>query len=227
VQQFQVHHCRHAQIHSSTWLYKGMDNFITENLIRSILILSSHLRLSHPSGLFPFCFPTKNAVCTPLPYVLYGYSSHPPTLVHSYIWRRIQVMKNNNGRRVYIMKIFINSWEKEAKLSLCLTDQTLRHKGVCGSGCMHPRFLDLGTSLTRMVSFTPGPLYPRGKSPRYPLQRRLGRPKNWPGQRGESSCHYWDSNSEPYAVQPVASRYIDWAIMAPHFSSVPLLLSFS
>ena len=33
---------------------------------RSILILSSHLRLGLPNGLFPSCFPTRT-LCTPLP----------------------------------------------------------------------------------------------------------------------------------------------------------------
>jgi hypothetical protein len=33
--------------------------------------------------------------------------------------------------------------------------------------------LDLGTSWRRVVSFTPRPLYPRGKSARYPLDRRV------------------------------------------------------
>jgi hypothetical protein len=32
---------------------------------------------------------------------------------------------------------------------------------------MDPRFLGLGTSWRRVVSFTPLPLYPRGKSTRY------------------------------------------------------------
>jgi hypothetical protein len=35
------------------------------------------------------------------------------------------------------------------------------------------------------VSFTPRRLYPRGKSPRYPLDRRLGGPQNWSGPREE------------------------------------------
>jgi hypothetical protein len=35
------------------------------------------------------------------------------------------------------------------------------------------------------VSFTPRPLYPRGKDPWYPLGRRLGGPQNRSGQREE------------------------------------------
>jgi hypothetical protein len=40
-----------------------------------------------------------------------------------------------------------------------------------GSGCKDPNFLDLGTSWRWVVSFSPLPLFPRGKSPRYPLER--------------------------------------------------------
>jgi hypothetical protein len=32
-----------------------------------------------------------------------------------------------------------------------------------------------------VVSFTPRPLYPQGKSPQYPLDRRLGGPQNRSG----------------------------------------------
>jgi hypothetical protein len=42
-----------------------------------------------------------------------------------------------------------------------------------GSGYIDPHFLDLGTSWRWVVSFTPRPLYPRGKNPRYPLDRRF------------------------------------------------------
>jgi hypothetical protein len=56
--------------------------------LRSILILSTHLRLGLTSGLFPSGFP-------PLPHSCYMPSpSHPPWLDHSNCtWRRVQVMK--------------------------------------------------------------------------------------------------------------------------------------
>jgi len=43
------------------------------------------------------------------------------------------------------------------------------------SGIIAPRILDLSTRWRWVVSFTPRPLYPQGKSSRYPLHRRLGR----------------------------------------------------
>jgi hypothetical protein len=43
--------------------------------------------------------------------------------------------------------------------------------------------LDLSTSWRWVVSFTPRPLYPRGNSPRYPLDRRLGKPQSRSGRR--------------------------------------------
>jgi hypothetical protein len=38
-----------------------------------------------------------------------------------------------------------------------------------------------------VVSFTPRPLYSLGKSPRYPLYRRVGGPQSQSGQRGEET----------------------------------------
>jgi hypothetical protein len=55
-----------------------------------------------------------------------------------------------------------------------------------------------------VVSFTP-----RGRIPRYPLDKRLGEPKTG---LDDMESSYRDSNSEPSAVQPVASRYTDCAI---------------
>jgi hypothetical protein len=51
-------------------------------------------------------------------------------------------------------------------LSLCLTKHHAL-KAYCGSGGIAPRILDVGTRWRWVVSFTPGPLYPQEKSPRY------------------------------------------------------------
>jgi hypothetical protein len=49
------------------------------------------------------------------------------------------------------------------------------------SGFIHPCFLDLRTSWKLFVSFMQGSLYPRGKSPRYPLNKKLGGSQIWSG----------------------------------------------
>jgi hypothetical protein len=51
---------------------------------------------------------------------------------------------------------------------------------------------------------------PPGKEPRYPLDGTLGGPQSRSG-RGENSCPYWDSNSDPSVIQPIASPYSDYA----------------
>jgi hypothetical protein len=61
-----------------------------------------------------------------------------------------------------------------------------------------------------MVIFTPRPLYPQGKSPCYPLDRRLGVDavvkRRIPSLRRES-------NPRTPIVQPVAQRYADGVIV--------------
>jgi hypothetical protein len=52
-------------------------------------------------------------------------------------------------------------------------------------------FFDLGTRWRWVVSFTPRPLYPQGKSPWYPLDRGLGGPQSRSGRGGE------EKNSQP------------------------------
>jgi hypothetical protein len=62
---------------------------------RSILILSTHLRLGLPSDLFPSSFPTNILYAfTFFPFVLHALPSHPPWLDHSNctLWR-VQVTK--------------------------------------------------------------------------------------------------------------------------------------
>jgi hypothetical protein len=61
-----------------------------------------------------------------------------------------------------------------------------------------------------VVSFTPLPLYPRRKSPRYPFDRRLGGPQSQSGWRGEEKI--LDPSGTRTPTPRPASRYTDWAI---------------
>jgi hypothetical protein len=73
--------------------------------------------------------------------------------------------------------------------------------------------LDLGTRWRWVVSFTTLPRYPRGRGPRYPLDRRLGEPQSRSGRCGE------EKNLALPGIEPVARRYTDWAIpTAEHWS---------
>jgi hypothetical protein len=88
-----------------------------------------------------------------------------------------------------------------------------------GSGCIDPCNVDRGTSWRCVVIFTHRPLYPRGKMPRYPLSRRLRAWQSRSGRRGEEKIldRTETRNSDPSAVQPVASRYTDCAIPTPRW----------
>jgi hypothetical protein len=64
-----------------------------------------------------------------------------------------------------------------------------------------------------VVSFTPLPLYPRGKSSRYPLDRRLGGPQSRSGQRGEEKVLDPTGTRTP-ALRSSGHHYTDYAIPA-------------
>jgi hypothetical protein len=57
-----------------------------------------------------------------------------------------------------------------------------------------------------VVSFTPRKLYPQGKSPQYPLDRRLGgaQSRSWRGGEERDPCTCQESS-------PQCSHYTDWA----------------
>jgi hypothetical protein len=82
-----------------------------------------------------------------------------------------------------------------------------RHEGVLGSGGMALLVLDLGTRFRRVVSFTPRPIYPQGKSPWYPLERRLHGSQSRYGRGGEEKNSHPLPGLEPPIIQPVAQRY--------------------
>jgi hypothetical protein len=63
--------------------------------------------------------------------------------------------------------------KSKVKLSLCVTNEALRHEDVWGSWCIDPHFLDLGSSWTLS-------LYPR-----YPLYRKLCGLQSRSGRYGE------------------------------------------
>jgi hypothetical protein len=74
--------------------------------------------------------------------------------------------------------------------------------------------LDLGISWRWMVSFTPRPLNPWGKSHRYLLDRRLGGPQSRSGLSEEQKNLARAANWKPI-VQSVAPRYTDWVLPTP------------
>jgi hypothetical protein len=89
------------------------------------------------------------------------------------------------GTKAMMMMVMV-----KVKLSLWLTKHHAM-KTCWGNGGIAPRILDLGIRWTWVVSFTPRPFYPQGKSPEYPLDRRLGGPQSRSGHGGE------EKNSQP------------------------------
>jgi hypothetical protein len=102
----------------------------------------------------------------------------------------------------------------KVKLSLCLTKHR-NMKAYWGSGGVAPCILDVGPRRRWVVSFSHQPLYFQGKSPWYPLDRRLGGPQSRSGRGGEEkkvpiSCR--DANPR---YPSSSSALFDWAIPAP------------
>jgi hypothetical protein len=89
-------------------------------------------------------------------------------------------------------------------------------KAYWGSEGIALRILDLGTKWKFVVSFTPRPLYPQGRSPRYQFDRRLGGPRAVldAAVKRKIPSHRRESNPRIPIVQPVSQRYTDWAITA-------------
>jgi hypothetical protein len=82
-----------------------------------------------------------------------------------------------------------------------------RHEGVLEKGGIAPRIIDLGTRRMWVVSFTPRPLYPQGKSPWYLFDRRQGGLQSRFGRCGEEENSQPLPKLEPPIIQPIAQRY--------------------
>jgi hypothetical protein len=91
-------------------------------------------------------------------------------------------------------------------------------KAYLESGGITPRILWLGTRRRWVVSFTPRPLYPPGKIPRYPSDRRLVEPQSRSERGGEEKNSQPLPGLEPPIIQLVAQRY------ATELSRVPNII---
>jgi hypothetical protein len=77
-------------------------------------------------------------------------------------------------------------------------------KAYWRSGGIAPHIFDLGTRWRWVVSFTPLPLYPQGKRPWYPLDRRLVGPQSRSGGSGVKKSSQPMSGLEPPIIQLIA-----------------------
>jgi hypothetical protein len=62
----------------------------------------------------------------------------------------------------------------------------------------------------------PQPLYPQGKNPWYPLDRRLSGPQSWSGYRGEEKNFQFLLGLEPLIIQPIAQCHsieVSWLLI--------------
>ena len=127
-----------------------------------------------------------------------------------------------HARNLFQTSVASFSWHIKGKghpckaLRLC-TGRTA-HRGSRGIAIpLH----DHGTRRGWGFSLTPRPLFTPGKT-RYPLYTRLGGPQGRSGQVRKISP---TPGFDPRTVQPVASRYTDWATQLTYNLSLNLVLS--
>jgi hypothetical protein len=91
--------------------------------------------------------------------------------------------------------------------SSCLATSALPHEDVWRSGLIEPRVLHTGTSWDLVLSITPRLFYPLGKSPWYPLDRKLSGPRRRSWSFGEgNNCVHNGTRHEFLPVDHPASR---------------------
>jgi hypothetical protein len=97
-----------------------------------------------------------------------------PIPVYSHLTRH-NIKAKTNIQCVYI-------YGKVVLVSNQLSITPWRRMG--SEGTYNSAILGLGTRWRWVISFTPQPLYSRGKNPRYPYDRRLGGPQSRSGRCG-------------------------------------------
>ena len=124
--------------------------------------------------------------------------THSSSFSVSYLWSSERTRCGKLTRRLW-GKVKVTLVQA---LRLC-TSRTV-HRGSRGIALP---FHDHGTRREWGVRVTPRPLFTAGKT-QYPLYRRLGQPQGRSGQVRKISP---PPTFDPQTVQPVASRYTDWA----------------
>jgi hypothetical protein len=66
--------------------------------------------------------------------------------------------------------------------------------------CTDPRFLNINISWMWVIRFIPRLLYPRGKSRKYTLERRLCGPQNWSGRHWKDRIFYSTGTRAPNSL---------------------------
>jgi hypothetical protein len=124
-------------------------------------------------------------------------------------------------RRTTVLKTcFFYRFAKGRVVPVLFFNWAPRHEGVLWVRGIGPRILDLGTRWRWVFSFTPRPLYPQGKSPWYPLYRRLGGRQRQTGRGGEEKNFQPLAWLEPRITQTVAQRYTNWAIKTTYTKEI-------
>jgi hypothetical protein len=80
-------------------------------------------------------------------------------------------------------------------------------KAYWGSGCIAPCILEIGNRGGVSCQLHGPAALSKGKSRRYPLDRRLGGPQSRSGRDGEEKNSQPLSGLKPLIIQPVAQRY--------------------
>jgi hypothetical protein len=186
------------------------DNTVTWSIPSIHLPKVSHMWLQFCSPQHMKCFlcDDNNLItvlsCTFIMYYLLPMHFNDMHLYHSFIKLGNIWCCTVRRRTFYVCAVN----KVKVKLSLCLTKHHTM-KTCWGSGGIAPCILDV-TRWRWVVSFTPWPLYPQGKSSWYPLDRRLGGPQCCSGHGGEEKNSQVLINKTPEIISLTFCIYLQF-----------------